>query len=129
MFSKEQDGVKIVSEIKGYPVLLHTHVIEIQKENPIEWTFGPQNISIAKTDGKSNSISYNFSAVRFDNELYLDIRTGDLTIKNSNSENSELYQLKIITNTYTIQKRFRVTVRGELLECLIYIYIYRPNYY
>ncbi|XDV23356.1 hypothetical protein PO909_027954, partial [Leuciscus waleckii] len=109
VFSDEKDGVKTVSETKG-DVLLHTHLSHIQQNDPIEWTFGPQNIHVAKTDGKSNSISYNYNDERFKNRLLLDIRTGDLTIKNSSTEHSGLYQLKIITSSYTIQKSFSVAV-------------------
>lgn len=113
VFSDEEDGVKTVSETKGDSVLLHTHVTHIQQNDPIEWTFGPQNIPVAKTDGKSESISYNYNDERFKNRLYLDIRTGDLTIKKSSTEHSGLYQLKIITSSYTIQKSFSVAVSGE----------------
>ncbi|ROL45388.1 hypothetical protein DPX16_4729 [Anabarilius grahami] len=113
VFSNEKDGVKTVSEKKGNSVLLHTRVTEIEKDDPIEWTFGPQNISIAKTDGKSKIISYNDTDVRFNNRLHLQTENGDLTIKHANSEHSGLYQIKIINNTFTIQKRFSVTVSGE----------------
>jgi len=113
VFSDEEDGVKTVSETMGDSVLLHTHVTHIQQNDPIEWTFGTQNIPLAKTDGMSYSISYNYNDEIFKNRLYLDIRTGDLTIKKSSTEHSGLYQLKIITSSYTIQKSFRVAVSGE----------------
>ncbi|XP_048054291.1 uncharacterized protein LOC125273070 [Megalobrama amblycephala] len=109
VFSDENDGVKTMSEKTGTDVLLHTHVTEIEKDDPIEWTFGPQNISIAKTDGKRKIISYNYNDERF-KRLVLHIDSGDLTIKNANSEHSGLYQIKIMNNTYTIQKRFSLTV-------------------
>ncbi|XP_048054290.1 uncharacterized protein LOC125273069 isoform X2 [Megalobrama amblycephala] len=116
VFSDEKDGVKTVSKKTGTDVLLHTHVIEIEKDDPIEWTFGPQNISIAKTDGKSKNILYNYNDLRFKNRLYLQIDSGDLTISDANSEHSGLYQLKIMNNTYTIQKRFSVTVSDSGLS-------------
>ncbi|KAK9967201.1 hypothetical protein ABG768_001609, partial [Culter alburnus] len=114
VFSDETGGVKTVSVIKGNPVFLITSVTEIQKGDLIEWLFGPQNITIAKTDGKNNSI-HNENDVRFKNRLNLDNQTGDLIIKNSNIEHSGHYQLKIINNnTYTIQKSFSVTVHPGL---------------
>ncbi|XP_051763235.1 uncharacterized protein LOC127519755 isoform X2 [Ctenopharyngodon idella] len=110
VFSDETDGMKTVSVIKGDSVFLNTSVTEIQKGDLIEWLFGAQNITIAKTDGKNNSI-YNDKDVRFKNRLNLDKRTGGLTIENSNIEHSGHYQLKIINNNkYTIQKSFSVTV-------------------
>ncbi|XP_067260129.1 muscle M-line assembly protein unc-89-like [Chanodichthys erythropterus] len=111
VFSDEKDGVKTVSKKTGTDVLLDTHVTKIQNDDiSIEWTFGPQNISIAKLDGKSKNKIYNYNDLRFKNRLYLQIETGDLTISDANSEHSGLYQLKIMNNTYTIQKRFSVTV-------------------
>ncbi|XP_051763236.1 uncharacterized protein LOC127519755 isoform X3 [Ctenopharyngodon idella] len=114
VFSDETDGMKTVSVIKGDSVFLNTSVTEIQKGDLIEWLFGAQNITIAKTDGKNNSI-YNDKDVRFKNRLNLDKRTGGLTIENSNIEHSGHYQLKIINNNkYTIQKSFSVTVNSGL---------------
>ncbi|KAK2906715.1 hypothetical protein Q8A67_005700 [Cirrhinus molitorella] len=118
VFSDEKDGVKTVSVKEGDPIHLHTHVTEIERDDPIEWTFGPQNIFIAKTDGKNKFISYNYIDARFKNKLHLNTDTADLTIKNSNSEHSGLYQLKIGNTTYTIQKRFSVNVSAHVLSIL-----------
>ncbi|XP_048054132.1 carcinoembryonic antigen-related cell adhesion molecule 1-like [Megalobrama amblycephala] len=116
VFSNEKDGVKTVSKKTGTDVVLHTRLTEIQKDDLIEWTFGPQNISIAKTDGKSKNIIYNDNDVRFNNKLVLQIDSGDLTISDANSEHSGLYQLKIMNNTFTIQKRFSLTVSDSGLS-------------
>ncbi|XP_048054299.1 uncharacterized protein LOC125273075 isoform X1 [Megalobrama amblycephala] len=143
VFSDEKDGVKTVSEKTGTNVVLDTHVTKIQKDDiSIEWTFGPQNISIAKLEGKGENKIYNYNDERFKNRLNLHIDSGDLTIKNANSEHSGLYQIKIINNTFTIQKRFSVTVSdsglssgavagivGSVLMALLFAAALGVNYY
>ncbi|XP_043078620.1 uncharacterized protein LOC122327368 [Puntigrus tetrazona] len=107
VFSNEKDGVKTVSVVTGESLTLHSNVDDTQSDVSKEWMF--DHLSIAKTDGKSNTPSYS-SDVRFKNKLDVDIKTGDLYIVRSSTEHTGLYQLKIINGTYTIQKSFSVCV-------------------
>uniref|UniRef100_A0A8C2EMP1 Immunoglobulin domain-containing protein n=1 Tax=Cyprinus carpio TaxID=7962 RepID=A0A8C2EMP1_CYPCA len=90
------DGVKKISVRDGDPVPLQTRVTDITGNDVIEWTFGPQNTSIVKTDRVNGRIIYNEDDVRFTNTLHLDIKTGDLTISNTKTDNAGLYHIKII---------------------------------
>ncbi len=112
MFSSEKDGVKTVSVVNGNHFTLHNNDIDIQNYVLIEWMFVSQNLFIAKTDGKSKNTIYNNDVI-FKNKVYLDKKTGELSIQNSGTEHSGLYLLKIIYSRYTIQKSFLVTVSGE----------------
>uniref|UniRef100_A0A671SEX1 Immunoglobulin subtype domain-containing protein n=1 Tax=Sinocyclocheilus anshuiensis TaxID=1608454 RepID=A0A671SEX1_9TELE len=107
------DGVKKMSVRDGDPVTLQTRITNITADNVIQWTFGPQNTSVVKTDRESRRIIYNEHDVRFTDRLHLNIQTGDLTISNTKTEVSGLYQIKIIKRTYTIQKSFSVTVSAQ----------------
>ncbi len=126
MFSVEIDGVKSLSVLEGYDVILHTRITNIPRDDVIEWTFGPQKTSVVKTDRKNEILLYNEDDVKFTGKLHLNIQTGDLTISNINTEVSGLYQLKIIKSTYTIEKSFSVTVGGECFKSfeqdLIYLF-------
>ncbi|KTF86408.1 hypothetical protein cypCar_00043733 [Cyprinus carpio] len=107
------DGVKKISVRDGDPVPLQTRVTDITGNDVIEWTFGPQNTSIVKTDRVNGRIIYNEDDVRFTNTLHLDIKTGDLTISNTKTDVAGLYHIKIIKSMYTIQKSFSVTVSAQ----------------
>ncbi|XP_058616630.1 uncharacterized protein LOC131530395 [Onychostoma macrolepis] len=107
------DGVKKISVRDGDPVTLQTRITDITGDDVIKWTFGAQHTSVVKTDRENRRIIYNEHDVRFRDRLHLYIQTGDLTISNTNTEVSGLYQIKIIKGTYTIQKSFSVTVSAQ----------------
>uniref|UniRef100_A0A8C1MW19 Immunoglobulin domain-containing protein n=1 Tax=Cyprinus carpio TaxID=7962 RepID=A0A8C1MW19_CYPCA len=115
------DGVKKISVRDGDPVPLQTRVTDITGNDVIEWTFGPQNTSIVKTDRVNGRIIYNEHDVRFTNTLHLDIKTGDLTISNTKTDNAGLYHIKITKSMYAIQKSFSVTVSGEYFVSFIFV--------
>ncbi|XP_016115957.1 uncharacterized protein [Sinocyclocheilus grahami] len=104
------DGVKKMSVRDGDPVTLQTRITDITADDGIQWTLGPQHTSVVKTDRENRRIIYNEHDVRFTDRLHLNIQTGDLTISNTKTEVSGLYQIKIIKHVYTIEKSFSVSV-------------------
>ncbi|XP_042604493.1 T-lymphocyte surface antigen Ly-9-like [Cyprinus carpio] len=104
------DGVKKMSVWEGNSFTLQTRITDIPGDDVIEWTFGPQNTSIVKTDREKAILRYNEDDVRFTNRLHLDIKTGDLTISNIKTDVAGLYHIKITKSMYAIQKSFSVTV-------------------
>ncbi|XP_052445046.1 uncharacterized protein LOC127986822 isoform X2 [Carassius gibelio] len=107
------DGVKPMSERNGDTVTLQTRITDITGDDVIEWTFGPQNTSVVKTDRENRRIIYNEHDVRFTNKLQLDIKTGDLKISNFKTDVAGVYHIKIIKRTYAIEKSFSVTVSAQ----------------
>ncbi|XP_059424780.1 uncharacterized protein LOC132159261 [Carassius carassius] len=110
------DGVKQMSERNGDTVTLQTRITDITGDDVIEWTFGPQNTSVVKTDRENRGIIYNEHDVRFTNRLQLDIKTGNLKISNIKTEVAGVYHIKIIKSTYAVQKSFSITVSGEYFK-------------
>ncbi|XP_048024325.1 uncharacterized protein LOC125254015 isoform X2 [Megalobrama amblycephala] len=104
------DGVKKRSAMKGKSVTLQTRITYKPEDDVIEWTFGPQDTALAKTDIKNKILIYNKDDVRFKDRLQLNPISGDLTVKNINTEVSGVYKVKIIKRTYTLQKIFSVTL-------------------
>ncbi|XP_052446842.1 uncharacterized protein LOC127988244 isoform X2 [Carassius gibelio] len=96
---------------EGESVRLQTGVTEIQKDDLILWKFEPRNALIAKIDGQTNeSIVYNDDD-GFRDRLELDDRTGDLTIMNTKSTDSGVYELQIKKGrNKDLYKKFNVLV-------------------
>ncbi len=105
------DGVNSVSlsVMEGDPVTLHT-VAEIHQDALMLWRFGDEGILLAKIDFETNETSLNDADERFTDRLHLD-PTGSLTIKNSRTTDSGLYELQI-KGSESLQ-RFLVSVSGE----------------
>lgn len=111
---------------EGRSVSLHADVTELQKDDVIEWRFGPQNTVIAEIKGGKDKL-YDGDDERFKNKLKLNKRTGSftdklkiwkkdtvcLTISDITTDHSGLYELKSIRRGKTFYKRFRLTVKGE----------------
>ncbi|XP_050957964.1 uncharacterized protein LOC127159071 [Labeo rohita] len=89
----ETDGVKAVSVMEGNSVTLHIDT-EIHTEDLILWRFGDKGILLAKSDVETKEISLNDADERFKDQLQLD-PTGSLTIKNSRTEHTGLYEVQI----------------------------------
>ncbi len=106
----ETHGVKTVSVMEGDSVTLNTDV-EIQTEDHILWTFGPQSVQIAEIIKRDHFIFVSNNG-RFRDKLHMDIQTGSLTIRNIRSEHSGLYQMQI-SSSKVLLKRFNVTLYGE----------------
>ncbi|XP_052008432.1 uncharacterized protein LOC127661656 isoform X1 [Xyrauchen texanus] len=75
----------------------------------ILWRFGPEGHLIAKWDIEDRNISYDGMGGRFNGRLQLD-QTGSLTITNTRTTDTGLYQLQIYNNRGTKHRRFSVSV-------------------
>ncbi|XP_059425979.1 uncharacterized protein LOC132160257 isoform X2 [Carassius carassius] len=95
---------------EGESVRLQTGVTEIQKDDLILWKFEPKNALIAKIDGQTNESSVYDDDDGFRDRLVLDDRTGDLTIMNTKSSDSGVYELQIKSRNKVSYKKFNVLV-------------------
>ncbi|KAF4097422.1 uncharacterized protein LOC131530390 [Onychostoma macrolepis] len=100
------DEVKSVSVTEGDSVILHTDVTETQKYLFIQWKFGSTRIAEVNRLKQTNS-TYDADG-RFRDRLKLD-QTGSLTITNTRTTDSGLYQLAVV-NKETIYISYNVTV-------------------
>ncbi|XDV23400.1 hypothetical protein PO909_027982 [Leuciscus waleckii] len=89
----ETDGVKTVSVMEGENVTLNTDT-DIHPDDLIVWRFGDKGILLAKIDVGTNKTSLNYADERFRDRLEVD-QTGSLTITNTRTEHSGLYELQI----------------------------------
>ncbi|KAA0711768.1 hypothetical protein E1301_Tti020885 [Triplophysa tibetana] len=110
----DADEVKSVSVMEGDSVTLNTDT-ELHGEDEIRlwWSFGPQNIVLAKIDRKDKSIKLPNDEI-FQDRLKMNDQTGDLTITNITSQHSGLYTLMIRRNMKVSNKTFSVTVSARL---------------
>ncbi|XP_073718484.1 uncharacterized protein [Misgurnus anguillicaudatus] len=106
------DELKAMLVKQGASVTLHTHLTEIQKNDVIEWSFGPQGSLIARINGATSEVSINDDVLdgRFRDRLQVNDQTGDLTITDTKTKDSGLYQMSINT---TKECLYNVTVYGE----------------
>ncbi|XP_016404739.1 uncharacterized protein LOC107737659, partial [Sinocyclocheilus rhinocerous] len=99
-----------VSVTEGDSVTLHTALLEIQKDDVIQWRFGADGALIAQINRAANKSSTYDDVLnqRFRSRLKLDIQTGDLTVRNIRTEHSGPYEM---TNSkHTLRKIFNVSV-------------------
>ncbi|CAM4659536.1 unnamed protein product [Leuciscus chuanchicus] len=113
-YSKRKENKKTVSVTEGNSVTLKTGATEIQREDEVLWTFGPQDMVIAQIHKKAGNISY-ADDERFSDKLQLDQQTGDLTISDIRIRISGDYQMQITGSRAKI-KRFKVIVRVDTLK-------------
>ncbi|XP_057182179.1 uncharacterized protein LOC130549050 [Triplophysa rosa] len=102
----DPDEVKSVSVMEGENVTLH---VVKQKDDKIQWYHRPEH----NTGAKTQEDVYNIISPD-DKKWKLNNQTGDLTITNTTTEDSALYQLKIRNNTIVSFKKFNVTVYAHL---------------
>uniref|UniRef100_A0A672LL64 Immunoglobulin domain-containing protein n=1 Tax=Sinocyclocheilus grahami TaxID=75366 RepID=A0A672LL64_SINGR len=113
-----------VSVKEGDPVTLHTDV-ETNQQEMIHWYFN--DTRIAQISGDLSHICTDVQCEdadeRFRDRLKLDHQTGSLTITNTATTDSGVYELQIIRGSNS-PKTFNVTVHGESLClracCLLY---------
>ncbi|XP_039538651.1 SLAM family member 9-like isoform X1 [Pimephales promelas] len=104
-----------VSVMEGDSVTLNTGVTEIREDEDIMWTFGDKNSLIAKIK-KNKQIFSTFDNVpdgRFRDRLKLDDQTGSLTITNTTTEHTGVYQV-LISEAKSSSKLFNVSVYARL---------------
>ncbi|KAI2644986.1 ATP-dependent RNA helicase DBP4 [Labeo rohita] len=108
----DSDALKSVSVMAGDSVTLQTNT-EIQTDDVITWTFGHTESRIAKVDKWIKRLfMYDVLDGRFRDRLRLDHQTGSLTITNTRTTHSRLYQV-IINGTTDIIYRFNITVSED----------------
>ncbi|KAK9967298.1 hypothetical protein ABG768_001705 [Culter alburnus] len=105
------DEVKSVLVTEGDSVTLQTNVTEIERDDLILWTFGPQETRISQIH-KQIIDMYDSNEI-FRDRLQMDSQTGSLTIRNIRSEHTGLYKVAIIRRG-PLFKRFSVTVYAHL---------------
>ncbi|XDV23425.1 hypothetical protein PO909_028003, partial [Leuciscus waleckii] len=104
----DEDKTILVKE--GESVTLNTDA-EIQKDDQIQWMFGPQENLIAEIKGETREISTYVADGRFRDRLKLDKKTGSLTITNTTAEHIGVYELQSIGSRGTLYQRFIVSVK------------------
>ncbi|XP_016355077.1 natural killer cell receptor 2B4-like [Sinocyclocheilus anshuiensis] len=100
--------------MEGDSVTLHMDVTELQRDNVLLWTFGPQDTHIAKINRVHNETFHNGADGRFRDRLKLDSQTGSLTITNVSTELNGLYKVEIIIENKVSSKVFIVKVYAHL---------------
>ncbi|XDV23728.1 hypothetical protein PO909_028176, partial [Leuciscus waleckii] len=101
-----------LSVMEGNSVTLNTDDTEIREDEDIRWTFGDENSLLAKIKKKKQITStYYGTDERFRDRLKLDNQTGSLTITNTTTEHTGVYQLLII-RAENSSKTFSVSVYG-----------------
>uniref|UniRef100_A0A8C1HQ86 Ig-like domain-containing protein n=1 Tax=Cyprinus carpio carpio TaxID=630221 RepID=A0A8C1HQ86_CYPCA len=112
----DSDAVKSVSVLEGDSISLQTNT-ELQTENLITWTFGPSETRIAEINKETGRFStYDVLDGRFRDRLKVDHQTGSLTITNTRTTHSGLYQIILIRSRKSIY-RFNVTVYNSVRGC------------
>ncbi|XP_051745243.1 uncharacterized protein LOC127509922 isoform X2 [Ctenopharyngodon idella] len=90
----ETDGMKSVSVTEGESVTLRNDA-EIHKDALMLWRFGDKGVLLAKIDIEANETSLHDADERFGDRLQLDLQTGSLSITNTRTNDSGLYELQI----------------------------------
>ncbi|XP_026104714.1 SLAM family member 5-like [Carassius auratus] len=113
-FGVEIAQTQTISAMEGDSVTLLTDVTELQRDNVLLWTFGPQDTHIAKINRVHNETFHNGADGRFRDRLELDSQTGSLTITNVSTELTGLYKVEIVTENKVSCKDFIVKVYAHL---------------
>ncbi|XP_026113558.1 uncharacterized protein LOC113092160 isoform X2 [Carassius auratus] len=106
VFCAETDEVKSVSVMEGDSVTLNPDLTQIKGIVLLLWRFGDKGSTIAQID--EDEILYNNNEI-FKDRLQLD-QSGSLTINNTRTKHTGLYEAEISHNTGTLYIKFRLTV-------------------
>ncbi len=106
----DTDTVKSVSVLEGDSVTLKIIVTETQ--TLIKWKFGTNRNLLARIKGNTSNI-FDGPDDRFRDRLKLDHQTGSLTITDTRTTDSGLYEADISRSSSDDKHRFNVTVYGE----------------
>ncbi|XP_050958375.1 natural killer cell receptor 2B4-like isoform X2 [Labeo rohita] len=113
VFGADTDEVQSVSVLEGDPVSLNSDLTEIVNED-ITWTCGAEKSLIAKIKGKKqNFTTFDGPDGRFRDRVQLDKQTGSLTITNTRTEHTGVYQIQIFAAKLS-SKTFNVSVYARL---------------
>ncbi|XP_056304452.1 uncharacterized protein LOC130216582 [Danio aesculapii] len=109
------DSGVVKSVMEGDSVTLESGVAQLKEDDVVTWKFGHKNTQIAQMD-LDTGISFTFDgdAVGFRNRLKLDHQTGSLTIMNTSTADSGVYQITIRGKTKPTTHNFSVTVYARL---------------
>ncbi len=111
--------MKSVSVKEGDSVTLNTDFTQIQRISKIVWRFGDEGPVIAEFS--KNDLWSNETYEIFKDRLTLDHQTGSLTIKNSRTTDSGLYEVQIDhKDDGQSFKYYNVTVFSKLFSSLCY---------
>ncbi len=102
------DAVKSVME--GESVSLE---IEVKADDQIQWRFGHILIALINRQRGKIKVFDDVLDERFRDRLELDHQTGSLTITDTRTTDSGLYEVKITSSTQTHLNTFNLTVYGE----------------
>jgi len=102
-----------VSVTEGDSVTLNTDLTEIHEDEDILWKYGAKYFIIAEIS-RDYRIFFTHDSPdgRFRHRLKLDNQTGSLTIMNTTTEHTGVYELEI-TGAKVTSKTFNVSVYGE----------------
>ncbi|XP_050950258.1 SLAM family member 5 [Labeo rohita] len=116
LLAKGVFGEDVMSVMEGDSVKLHTDLTDLQGYELILWTFGADSTRIAQINNVVNKISLYNDVLdgKFRDRLQLDNRTGSLTIANTRSTDTGLYELQVIGGKEVPPKKFSVIVSAPL---------------
>ncbi|XP_058616965.1 uncharacterized protein LOC131530619 isoform X1 [Onychostoma macrolepis] len=97
-----RDDVQSVSLLEGDSVTLQTGVTKIQRDDRILWKFGDQGTLIADLNGTTDA--------KWKNMIKLNDHTGDLTIRNIQTEHSGDYDLEINNSSMILHRKIHIAV-------------------
>uniref|UniRef100_A0A673LG48 Ig-like domain-containing protein n=2 Tax=Sinocyclocheilus rhinocerous TaxID=307959 RepID=A0A673LG48_9TELE len=103
----------VKSVLKGDSVTLNSSLTEIQTDHKIAWTFGTNRSLIARINRGAKKILDVPDGI-FRDRLKLDSQTGSLTIRNTRTTDSGLYEVTISNSSTETKHRFNATVYASL---------------
>ncbi|XDV24094.1 hypothetical protein PO909_028360, partial [Leuciscus waleckii] len=107
------DAVKSVSVMEGDSVSLNSDLTEMKDGDLIYWRFGDENTLIAEINVLDDSMTVydDVPDGRFRDRLKPDDQTGSLTITNTTTEHTGVYQVEVKNR---VSKSFSLTVYARL---------------
>ncbi|XP_056614496.1 natural killer cell receptor 2B4-like isoform X2 [Triplophysa dalaica] len=101
--------------MEGHSVTLHKNDTQLKSAHLIRWTFVSQESPIVRINKEANKVLI-FDDIhdgRFRDRLQVDVQTGSLTITNTKTEDSGLYEITI-SGKQQISYRFNINVYAHL---------------
>ncbi|KAL1252150.1 hypothetical protein QQF64_019946, partial [Cirrhinus molitorella] len=109
----DTDTMKTVSVLEGDSVTLNSSLTKIQTDDKIAWMSGNKRSCIARINRETKKV-LNVSDVSFRDRLKLDNQTGSLTITNTRTTDSGLYEVSVSNSITETKHGFNVTVYARL---------------